>query len=108
MSGFDNVSYTTRSSTAAAVTLTANDYFILLTPGAATAVTLPNAATIQPGREYVIYKTAAAFTVTITPATGLIDGAANTTLLTGQIHAKTFTSDGTNWFTTSEFDSLAA
>jgi hypothetical protein len=108
MSGFDNTSYTVRSSTAAAITVTANDYFILLTPGAATAVTLPNAATIQPGREYVIYKTAAAFTVTITPAVGTVDGGANTTLISGQIHAKTFTSDGTNWFITSEYDSVAA
>jgi len=108
LSGFDNTSFTVRSSTAAAEILTNNDYVLLLTPGAATAVTLPSAALVQPGRTYFVYKTAAAFTVTITPATGTVDGAANTTLLTGQVHAKRFISDGTNWFTISEYDALAA
>ena len=67
------------------------------------AVTLPNAATIPSGRVYRVYKDAAAQTITITPATGTIDGGANTTLATGAIHAKTFVSDGTNWFTVSAF-----
>lgn len=107
MSGNDNTSNTVRSSTAAANTLTNNDYVLLLTPGAATAVTLPSGLLVQPGRQYTVYKTAAAFTVTITPAAGLIDGGANTTLITGQVHAKTFVSDGTNWFTVHEYDAAA-
>ncbi len=108
MSGLDNTSMTVRASTATAETLSQTDYVLLLTPGAATAVTLPSAATVQPGRAYFVYKTAAAFTVTITPATGLVDGGASTTLLTGQVHCKRFISDGTNWFTISEYDALAA
>lgn len=103
MSGFDNTSYTTRTS-AGSTTLTDNDYVLLvLVAVGAVAVTLPNAALIQPGREYVVYKDAAAQTVTITPAAGLIDGGANTTLATGAVHSKTFVNDGTNWFTTTAY-----
>ena len=108
MSGLDNTSMTVRASTATTNVLTNNDYVLLLTPGAATAVTLPSGPLVQPGRSYTVYKTAAAFTVTITPATGTVDGGASTTLLTSQVHAKTFVTDGTNWFTIQEYDSLAA
>lgn len=104
MSGFDNTSETVRTSSATANTLTNNDYDLLLVSlTGATAVTLPSAATIQPGRLYRIYKDASAQTVTITPATGTVDGGASTTLATGAVHAKAFLSDGTNWFTVTAY-----
>lgn len=104
MSGLDNTSETVRTSAATTNVLTNNDYdLLLLSLTGATAVTLPNAATIQPGRLYRVYKDASAQTVTITPAVGLVDGGANTTLATGAIHAKAFVNDGTNWFTVSSY-----
>lgn len=104
MSGFDNTSWTTRTSAATTNVLTANDYvLLLLVLTGATAVTLPDATLIQPGREYTIYKDDSAQTVTITPAAGLVDGGASTTLATGAVHAKTFVNDGTNWFTTTAY-----
>jgi hypothetical protein len=102
MSGADNTSYTTRSSAATTNVLTQTDSnLLLLALTGATAVTLPSGATVQPGREYTVYKDASAQTVTITPATGLVDGGASTTLATGATHVKTFVTDGTNWFTIS-------
>jgi len=100
MSGNDNTSETVRTSSATAITLTNNDYDLLLVSlTGATAVTLPSGLLVQPGRLYRIYKDASAQTVTITPAAGLIDGGANTTLASGAAHAKAFVTDGTNWFT---------
>lgn len=105
MSGNDNISYTTRSSSATTNVMTTQDYNLLLvTLTGATAVTLPTlagglSAPTSAGREFTVYKDASAQTVTITPATGLIDGGASTTLATGAAHAKTFVNDGTNWFT---------
>ncbi len=103
MSGFDNVSETVRT-TAVTTTLTAND-FNLLVLGAtgAVSVTLPAGSSLPPGRTYRVYKDAAAQTITITPASGTLDGGANTTLATGAIHAKRFVTDGTNWFTISAY-----
>lgn len=104
MSGFDNTSETVRTTSATSVTLTANDYDVLLVSlTGATAVALPSGPLTQPGRLYRVYKDASAQTVTITPATGTVDGAANTTLATGAIHAKAFLSDGTNWFTVTAY-----
>ena len=100
MSGLDNTSETVRTTASTAVTLTNNDYVVLLAVlTGATAVTLPAGSTVTPGRPYTVYKDASAQTVTITPASGTIDGGANTTLATGAAHAKTFITDGTNWFT---------
>lgn len=100
MSGLDDTSWTTRTSAATTNVLTNNDYNLLLTSlTGATAVTLPSGALVQPGRIYTVYKDASAQTVTITPAAGLVDGGANTTLATGAAHAKSFVTDGTNWFT---------
>lgn len=103
MSGFDNTSFTTRT-TAGNATLTANDY-VLLVLGAtgAVAVTLPAPSAVPPGRTYIVYKDAAAQTITITPAAGQVDAGANTTLATGAIHAKRFVTDGSNWFTISAY-----
>jgi len=104
MSGFDNVAETVRTSSATAVTVTQNDYDILLTSlTGATAVTLLAVTAVPPGRVFRFYKDASAQTVTITPASGTIDGAANTTLASGAIHAKALITDGTNWFTISAY-----
>ena len=102
MSGLDDTSFTTRSTSATAVTITQNDWnVLLLSLTGATAVTLPAGSSVQQGREYTIYKDASAQTVTITPASGTIDGGANTTLASGAVHCKCFVTDGTNWFTLS-------
>lgn len=100
MSGYDNTSETFRK-TAVTTTMTNNDFDILVI-GATGAVTvnLLDCTTIQPGRTVLVYKDAAAQTITITPfGSQTIDGGANTTLATGAIHAKKFISDGANWFT---------
>lgn len=104
MSGLDNTSQTTRT-VAATTTLTQNDY-ILFVIGATGAVTvnLPAVASVQPGRQYTVYKDAAAQTITIDGAgSETIDGAATTTLASGAIHAKRVVSDGTQWFTTDAY-----
>lgn len=102
MSGLDDTSFTTRSSSATTNVLTQQDWnLLLLSLTGATAVTLPAGSSVPPGREYTVYKDASAQTVTITPASGTIDGAANTTLATGAVHCKCFVTDGTNWFTLS-------
>jgi hypothetical protein len=109
MSGLDNTSYTVRTS-AVTTTLTENDS-ILLVLGATGAVTvnLPAVASTVPGRSFIVYKDNAAQTITIDPAgSETIDGGATTTLLTGQVHAKRFVSNGTAWYTIGEYDSLAA
>lgn len=103
MSGFDNTSFTTRTTALTANTVTANDYVLLCQAlTGATAVTLP-APTGLSGRTIVVEKDASAQVVTITPASGLVDGAANTTLATGAIHAKFFVCDGTGWWTIAAF-----
>ena len=102
MSGYDNTSETFRK-TAVSTTMTNNDFDILVigATGPVT-VTLLDCTTIQPGRTILVYKDAAAQTITISAATGqTIDGAAGqtTTLATGAIHSKKFITDGANWFT---------
>ena len=80
MSGLDNHSETT-TVTAATYVATLNDYNILVNGAtAAVAITLPSAVRVGSGRVIRVYKDAAAQTITITPAAGLIDGAANTPL----------------------------
>lgn len=104
MSGADNTSQTVRT-VAATTTLTQNDYNLLVI-GATGAVTvnLPSVAVLQPGRQYTVYKDAAAQTITIDGAGAeTIDGAATTTLASGAIHSKRFISDGTQWFTTDAY-----
>jgi len=63
MSGDDDISWTTRSATAA-TTLTANDYVLFVSPGAATVViTVPLAASVPAGRSYIIRRDATATNV---------------------------------------------
>ena len=106
MSGMDDISFTTRTSALTTNVITQQDFNLLLAAlTGATAVTLPAPGTVCPsGRTYMIYKDASAQTVTITGAGGsLIDGGANTTLASGAAHAKTFVTDGTNWFTSTAY-----
>jgi len=109
MSGADNTSMTLRT-TAVSTTMTQNDYVLMVIgAGGAVTVTLPSVTALQPGRPYTVYKDNAAQTITIDPAgSETIDGGATTTLLTGQVHAKTFVSNGTAWFIIGEYDALAA
>lgn len=103
MSGYDNTSETVRT-TAVGTTLTNNDYDLLvLGATGAVAVTVPAGSSVQPGRFYRIYKDAAAQTITITPASGTIDGGANITLASGAKHAAGIITDGTNWFTVTNY-----
>lgn len=100
MSGYDNWSYTSRAVAASAttVTLTAQDYFLIVTGGAtAQAVTIPGAGTgtSYPGRVYHVIN-ASGGTTTITPSAGTIDGAANLAVPTST--AVMLVSNGTNWY----------
>lgn len=103
MSDKDDINYTTVKSAATTYTLGANDYFLTLQAlTGATAVTLPAPTAALVGRQYIVQKDASAQTVTITPASGNVDGGANTTLATGAVHAKIFMCDGTAWWTVSQ------
>jgi hypothetical protein len=103
MSGMDDISYTLRVSAATSNVLTANDYVLLLQSlTGATAVTLPAPSGLS-GRIYIVEKDASAQTVTITPASGNVDGAANVTLASGAVHAKQFVCDGTGWWSVASF-----
>jgi len=99
ISGLDDTSWTVRSVTAA-TTLTNNDYILLCNPaGGAFTVTVPAASSVQPGRNYIVRSTGTTNAVTVSPASGTINGAASVTLPSGATPASTeLYSDGTNWF----------
>lgn len=99
MSGLDDTSWTVRATTVA-TTLTNNDYVLLVSPtGGSIVITVPAPTAVQPGRNYIIRRDATATnTVTVTPASGLINGAANLVLAAGAISSAEIYSDGTNWF----------
>lgn len=102
MSGQDDISWTTVVA-AGAYTLGKSDYTLSIQGATgAVAVTLP-APTGLAGREYVIHKDAAAQTVTITPASGNIDGGASVTLASAAVHARRVFCDGTGWWTSASF-----
>ena len=101
MSGLDDTSWTYRASTTTPNVLTNQDYYLNVTSASAAAVALPSGLTQQPGRIYTVYNGGAG-TTTVTPATGSVDGAGSTTLV-GTPHAKSFITDGTNWFTISAY-----
>lgn len=104
MSGLDNNSYTTVISSATSYTLGSTDYVLTLQSlTGATAVTLPAPSASLKGREYVVHKDASAQTVTITPASGQVDGAANVTLATGAVHARILVCDGAAWWSVANF-----
>jgi homogentisate 1,2-dioxygenase len=97
LSGFDNTSETVRTS-AVATTLTNNDYDLYIAAQAGNiVVTGPSGALSIPGRTYSVTKDGAAFTVTLTPAAGLINGAATLVLAASAFHGAVIVNDGTNW-----------
>lgn len=103
MSGFDNTSETVRTS-AVATTLTNNDFDLLIAAQAGNiVVTVPSGALAIPGRTYNVTKDGAAFTVTLTPAAGLINGAATLVLAASAYHGATIVNDGVNWTTKALF-----
>lgn len=103
MSGKDNQSMTVVAR-ATDNTLSQNDYVVLMLAITANRViTIPAASTFPPGRTFRIYKDAAAFTVTITPTGGQIDGAATKVLAASAAHGCTIVTDGTNWYSTSSY-----
>ncbi len=100
MSGLDNTSQTVRTTAATAVTMTANDYVVIFTSASAKTATLPSAALSIPGRIYAMVNTAAN-AITVSAATGTVDGGATQTIAAGATGAyltRTFINDGTNWF----------
>lgn len=103
MSGADDLSFTTKISSATTNVLGKSDYFLTLQSlTGATAVTLPDPATVPTGRPFYLQKDGSAQTVTITPAAGNIDGGANVTLATGAVHGRIVISDGTGWWTVAQ------
>lgn len=100
MSGMDNVSYTITKVTAATYTATTNDSIILCDPTSnAITVTIPAAgADWQSGRTLFFRSTGVTNAVTIQPASGTIDGAANITLAAAAVHGAMVVSDGSNYF----------
>jgi hypothetical protein len=109
MSGLDNTSYTVRTSAVTTTATQTDSVILILAATGAVTVNLPAVATVQPGRSYTIYKDAAAQTITIDPAgSETVDGGATTTLISGQVHAKTVMTNGTAWFIVNEYDAAAA
>lgn len=103
MSGQDDLSFTTTITAATAYTMTKSDYFLTLQSlTGATTVTLPAPSTVPSGRPFYIQKDGSAQTVTITPASGNIDGGASVTLATGAVHGRIVISDGTAWWTVAQ------
>lgn len=102
MSGDDDISWTIRSVTAA-TTLNANDYLLFVAPGAATVVvTLPLAASVPPGRSYIVRRDATATNVVQLARAGsdLINGSASNFAVgsAGAIGSAEIYSDGvSNW-----------
>ncbi len=101
MSGMDDLSFTVTKTSATSYTMTKSDYFLTLQSlTGATAVTLPDPATVPSGRPFYIQMDASAQTVTITPANSAqIDGGTNVTLATGAVHGRIVVSDGAAWWT---------
>lgn len=102
MSGFDNSSYTVRTTALATDTLLNTDFFVIYTNATAKSVSIPAISSLTPGRVFAIVNTAAG-AITVTPAGGaLVNGAATfvTPAGTAAGAGRTwFVNDGTNWFT---------
>lgn len=81
-------------------TIDATDDIVIYTNTAAKTATLPAVASVPKGKVYR-FSNQATGTVTITPAAGTINGAANVVLAAGAAGAPTvlgLVSDGANWF----------
>lgn len=99
MSGNDNISYTTRSVTAA-TTLTNNDSILFVSPtGGNVVVSVGPATAFPPGHIFRVRRDATATnTVTITPTSGTVNGTSTLAVgSAGAIGSATIVSDGTEW-----------
>lgn len=100
MSAWNSNGLTVRSVTGTTDTVLATDDVVIYTNTGAKAVALP-AASVQLGKVYH-FSNQATGVVTITPASGTIDGAATQTVAAGAAGApvvRKLVSNGTNWFT---------
>lgn len=103
MSGYDDKNFTTLVTPATAYTITETDYWVsgqVLTGATAWTLPAPNASRV--GRQYILQKDASAFVITITPASGNIDGGASVTLATGAVKGRIVMCDGTGWWTVAQ------
>lgn len=98
MSGFDNTSFTVRTTSATTDTLTNTDSIVVYTAGTAKTCNLPAVASIQPGRRYVVINTAAG-AVTVDPAGAETINGAATLAVTASTGRADFFTDGVAWFT---------
>lgn len=101
MSGYDNVSYTVRTTALATDTLLNTDFFVIYTNATAKTVTIPAISSLTPGRIFALVNTAAG-AITVTPTGATVNGAATfvTPAGTAAGAGRTwFVNDGVNWFT---------
>lgn len=100
MSGLDNTSFTTRTTSATTDTLLDTDSVVIYTAAVAKTCNLPSALLIQPGRRFVVIN-AAAGAITVDPfGSETINGAASLAV-TASTGRADFVSTGTAWFTVS-------
>lgn len=102
----DLVGVNAQTGTTYTVLLSDRSKLVTLKNASAVAVTLPQAGTTFPNGWISLLSNQGAGTVTITPTTSTIDGAASLTLTTGQ--GITLVSDGTNYFTVRGLGSIQA
>ena len=104
MAAWNSNGLTVRVATTAGDTITSTDDVVIYTFAGAKAVAIAaaNDSRIQPGKVYRLTNTATG-AVTITPASGQIDGAATSTIAAGgtALSCRTLVSDGTMWRTIS-------
>lgn len=102
MSAWNSNGKTVRTVTATTDAVLATDDIVLYTGAGAKAVSLPgaNVSTTQLGKQYQ-FSNSNTGAVTLTPASGLIDGAATKVIAAGgtAISCLTIVSDGTGWRT---------
>ena len=90
-------------SKSALYTATGADSTILTTATSAYTITLPQGAAYKDKAFAVVKDNAGANAITVTPASGTINGAANFSLASGAYHGVLATSDGTNYWIISSY-----
>jgi len=103
VSGFDDTSFTVRTTAATTDTLLATDYVVIYTASATKTVNLPAVATTQPGRVYQIICQNTGVLTLDGNASETINGATTFAMTAGTVGGITgrctIVSDGTQWFT---------
>lgn len=105
MAAWNSNGLTVRTATGTTDTILGTDDVIVYTNTAAKAVSLPSSAARQPGKVYHLVNRAAG-AVTVTPASGTIDGAA-TLVVAATTGRAVIVNDGTNWITVSSVPAAA-